>query len=139
MTLQAKLVISFTVLLLAVVAAVGIAASQSIESILVAQTDRTLTSFVTRGPDPRDGSALPPPPPDQEEGRTNEPAPTFGEVFLRPFAEMLIDSDGTVIRAEPSGFADEPDPLPDVTELSATSGLVFLDSVGGDLRYRAII
>ena len=47
MTLQAKLVISFTLLLLGVVATVGIAASQSIENILVAQTDRNLTNFVT--------------------------------------------------------------------------------------------
>ena len=38
MTLQTKLVISFTILLLAIIAAVGIAASRSIENILVAQT-----------------------------------------------------------------------------------------------------
>lgn len=134
MTLQSKLVISFTVLLLAVIAAVGIAASRSIENILVAQTDRNLTSFVTRGPEPRPEPASEPtePPLDAISPDTDEP-------FLRPFAEVIIAPDGTVIRSEPSGFADNPDPLPDTVALPATSGLVFLDSEDGTLRYRASI
>ena len=139
MTLQAKLVISFTLLLLGVVATVGIAASQSIENILVAQTDRNLTNFVTRGPDPRTDRQLPPPPSEQTDARSEGIESTSGDPFLRPFAELLIDIDGTLVRADPSGFADDPDPLPDVSDLPTTPGLVFLDSVGGELRYRAII
>jgi two-component system OmpR family sensor kinase len=139
MTLQTKLVISFTVLLLAVIAAVGIAASRSIESILVAQTDRTLTSFVTRGPEPRPERGTPELVPDQPLPPPEEAGTVPNEPFLRPFAELYVAADGTVFHSEPSGFADDPDPLPDTTELPATPGLVYLDSVDGSLRYRASI
>jgi two-component system OmpR family sensor kinase len=139
MTLQTRLVISFSILLLAVIATVGVAASRSIENILVAQTDRTLTSFVTRGPEPRPDHGEPEPIPDQPEPPPDEISTNTDEPFLRSFAELFIAPDGTVLRSEPSGFADDPDPLPDVTELPATSGLAFLDSVDGTLRYRASI
>ena len=139
MTLQTKLVISFTILLLAIIAAVGIAASRSIENILVAQTDRALTSFVTRGPDPRPDRGVPESLPNQPELPPEEVADVTDGLFLRPFAELVIAPDGTVLRSEPSGFADDPDPLPDTSDLPATSGLVFLDSVDGTLRYRASI
>jgi len=144
MTLQTKLVISFTVLLLGVIAAVGVVASRSIESILVAQTDRTLTSFVTRGPEPRPERNAFEPLPDQPGSPPAETPPeeinaVIDEPFLRPFAELFVAPNGTVFHSEPSGFADDPDPLPDTTELPTTSGLVFLDSVDGSLRYRANI
>lgn len=137
MTLQTKLVISITVLLLVVIAAVGVVASRSIETILVTQTDRTLLSIGTRSPRPEPEFSSPgpddgPPAPEPDTQEDRDP-------FLRPFAEVLIGSDGTVIRAEPSGFADAPDPLPDVAELDEDSGLVFVDSVDGTLRYRANI
>jgi hypothetical protein len=140
MTLQTRLVISFTVLLLAVIVAVGIAASQAIENILVAQTDRTLTSFVTRGPEPRPDRGTPEPPSDQPEPAPPDEISRISEApFLRPYAELFVGADGTVFRSEPSGFADDPDPLPDTTDLPAASGLVFLDSVDGSLRYRAAL
>lgn len=133
MSLQSKLVVSFTILLLAVIATVGIAASRLIENILVAQTDQALTNFVTRGPEPR-----PEPPTDQDEPPPDAITDTES-LFLRPFAELFIAPDGTVFRSEPSGFADDPDPLPDTTDLPATGGLVFLESGDGTLRYRANI
>ena len=94
MTLQTKLVISFTVLLLAVIAAVGVAASRSIETILVAQTDRTLTSFVTRGPEPQPDRGEPEPIPDQPEPPSDEIRAEPEEPFLRSFAELFIAPDG---------------------------------------------
>jgi len=133
MTLQTKLVISFTIMLLAVIVAVGVVASRSIESILVAQTDRTLLSIGTRSPRPEPDRDSP----DHGREEGEAPAPSGSAVFLRSFAEILIAPDGTAVRSEPSGFADDPDPLPDVTEVAAGSGLVFLDSVDGTLRYRA--
>lgn len=139
MTLQTKLVISFTVLLLGVIAAVGVAASRSIENILVAQTDRTLTSFVTRGPEPRPDRGIPEPLPNQPEPRPEETSTLTEEPFLRPFAELFVAPNGTVFHSEPSGFADDPDPLPDTKDLPAASGLMFLDSVDGTLRYRASV
>jgi two-component system OmpR family sensor kinase len=44
-----------------------------------------------------------------------------------------------VLRNDPSGFADDPDPLPAITHLPGGSGLVFLDSIDGNLRYRASV
>ena len=52
MTLRTKLVISFTLLLLAVIAAVGLVASRSIRSILIGQIDQELQGVVSRGPGP---------------------------------------------------------------------------------------
>ncbi|MCI0545039.1 MAG: hypothetical protein L0Z49_11440 [Actinobacteria bacterium] len=53
MTLRTKLAISFTVLLLAATAAIGLVASASIRGILVDQIDQSLLSFADfRGSDP---------------------------------------------------------------------------------------
>ena len=49
MSLRTRLVISFTVLLLIAILAVGFVASQSTQDILVAQIDRTLLGIAERG------------------------------------------------------------------------------------------
>lgn len=124
-TLRAKLVISFTSLLLAVITAVGLVASRSVEAILIGQIDDTLTAFASRGSGPGDG------------GPENGNLPERNESLLNPIAEIRIASDGTVISARPSGFADEPDPLPDVTEIGDEREFMYLHSVDDSLRYRA--
>lgn len=121
MSLRTKLVISFTFLLLLVIVTVGLIATRSVESILVAQIDRTLAGFVGRGP----GPGPHPEPPDDE--------------FYRPIAEVLADAQGTVLESRPSGFSDDPDPLPDVSDLAGKEGTVNLPSVDGSLEYRAVI
>lgn len=125
MSLRTVLVISFTALLLVVIATVGLVASRSIEEILVSQIDRTLFGFVDRGPHsrPPDSGSVPGP---------NEP-------LLQPFAEIFLASDGSVDFARNSGFIDDPDPLPSVDELEGVSGFVFLESADGSLRYRAYV
>lgn len=127
MTLRVKLVISVTVLLFIVIGAVGLVASRSIRSILVAQTDRNLTNLADRNPRTAPDS-------DDVEGRPGQAA-----LFFRPNAELLVASDGTVIIAEPSGFLDEPDSLPDVSDLDGVEGLVTLRAVEGQLEYRAYV
>ncbi len=129
MSLRTRLVISFTVLLLIVIGAVGLVASRSIRDILVGQIDGTLTGFVDRG-----GSESQEPPSDEV-----EQAPGNGSTLLSPFAEVLVADDGSIVLAEPSGFIDDPDPLPVVEDLPADSGLVYLDSVDGSLEYRAYV
>ena len=124
MSLRTKLVISFTLLLLLVIVTVGLIATRSVESILVAQIDRTLAGFVGRGgpgPGPHPG------PPDE-----------FDELF-RPIAEVLVDAEGTVLESRPSGFTDDPDPLPDVSDIQDLGGTVNLPSVDGSMEYRAVI
>lgn len=123
MTLSTKLVISFIVLLLVAITVVGVVASRSVEEILVGQIDDMLTGFADRGPGPGGGGDGPPP---RDE-----------EAFFSPFAEILIARDGSVAFAKPSGFADDPDPLPDATGLDGTEGLTNLESADGSLEYRA--
>ena len=100
---------------------IGLIATRSVESILVAQIDRTLAGFVGRGPGP--GSH--PEPPDDE--------------FFRPIAEVLVDDEGSVVESRPSGFSDDPDPLPDVSDLQDEEGTVNLPAVDGSMEYRAVI
>lgn len=149
MTLQTKLVISLTALLLAVIAVLGVVASRAVESILVAQVDRTLLSIGSRSPLPEPGSFFPQPPvgrTDQVpiETQPNEPGfvppdfdPTGDRPFLRSIAEVWVAADGALVLSRASGFADDPDPLPDISDIEPDAGLVFLDSVDGTLRYRA--
>lgn len=123
MTLRAKLVISFSLLLLGVIVAVGFVATESVRTILIGQIDHTITGFIDRGPGPRPGG---PGPGDQDQ----EPA-------LKPVAEVIVAPDGSVVDARPSGFTDDPDPLPDVSQVFGTKGFVFLPSVDGTMTYRA--
>jgi two-component system OmpR family sensor kinase len=126
MSLRTKLVISFTVLLLLVIVTVGLVATRSLEGILIAQIDRTLVGFMERGPDPGPGPHPEPP----EDG---------SDQFLRSIAEVLVDADGTVIESRPSGFSDDPDPLPDVSDLPDTTSPINLSSVDDTVKYRAVI
>jgi len=135
MSLRTRLVISFTVLLLAAIVAVGFVASRSTQNILIGQIDRTLAGIAERGPtpEPRPGERPPGEEPAPEETQGD------GDPFLRPTAEIVVAADGTVRVARPSGFADDPDPLPDIRELDGESGFVYLDSVDGSLRYRSLV
>ena len=130
MTLRTKLVISFTGLLLVAIATIGVVASRSMDGILIDQIDRTLVGFVTRGPSPQ---PIP--------GAGPELAPPAGEEddsVRRDVAEVVIDEEGVVAVARPSGFFDDPDPLPDVTNLPPTSEPMTIPSVDGTLEYRGI-
>jgi two-component system OmpR family sensor kinase len=124
MSLRTRLVLSFTVLLLVVIAIVGLVAARSIEGILIAQIDRVLVGFSERGPGPESHA---------------EPRPESPDELLRPIAEVLVAGDGSVIEARPSGFSDQPDPLPDVSNLPETTEPVNLPSVDDSLEYRAVI
>jgi two-component system OmpR family sensor kinase len=127
LSLRTRLVISFTVLLLLVIAAVGLVASSSIEGILMGQIDRTLVGFASRGPGPAFQFQLPGP--DDSEG---------SEQLLVPIAEVLVDVDGNVLLARPSGFQDDPDPLPDVSKLPDTTEPFTIPAVDGSFDYRAV-
>lgn len=122
MSLRAKLVVSFTALLLTVIAGVGVIASRAVNTILIDEIDRTLIGFVDRGPGPPPGGAPTP--------------PNSDETFLSPIAEVFIAPDGSTVYARPSGFADDPDPLPDAGKVDS-EGLIYLPSVDGTLEYRA--
>lgn len=130
MALRTKLVLSFTALLLVVIATVGVVVSRSMETILIDQIDSTLGGFVNRGPDaqPLPGTGSPGVPPVDAENET----------VRRDIAEVVINPAGVVVAARPSGFADDPDPLPDVSNLSNEPGPMTIPAVDGNLEYRAV-
>jgi two-component system OmpR family sensor kinase len=130
MSLRTRLAISFTVLLLIVIGSVGVVASRSVNEILIAQLDRDLATFSERGPVPGDGHA-------EEPQRGDFEGEEDGE-FLRPIAEVVVDAQGEIVLARQSGYRDDPDPLPDVSELPETTEPVRLPSVDGSLDYRAV-
>ncbi|MDX1690934.1 MAG: HAMP domain-containing sensor histidine kinase, partial [Acidimicrobiia bacterium] len=128
MSLRTRLTASFTVLLMGVMIVVGVVASREVEGILLRQIDQNLLTIADRGPPPVGGVDAP----------AIEP-PVERLPFLRAFAQVVVDAEGAVILASASGFADSPDPLPDVTELADRTGFTFVDAVDGSLRYRALV
>lgn len=136
MALRTKLVISLTVLLLIVIVSVGLVASRSIQTILVDQIDRVLVGFVDRGPGPgilESGDRQPAP--SGEEPSDGDQA----DLLRRDISEILLNSNGQIVVSRPSGFVDDPDPLPDVSDLPDGPGPVTLPSVDGTLEYRAVV
>ncbi len=123
MTLRTRITLSVAIILAVVVTAIGVVATNSIEQILVAEVDDVLVGFSTRGP------AGPPP--------LQGPAGEDG-VVRRDTAEIVIDPDGQVVAAKPSGFVDDPDPLPQVDGIDIGKEPVTVVSVDGSLEYRAI-
>lgn len=78
----------------------------------------------------------------------DEPSPTpsaLSNGYERPIARMLCSSEGKILDASPSGYPDEPDPLPVLptssgAELAKLEGrIVTLMATDGNLTYRALI
>lgn len=126
MSLRRRLVAAFTLLLLLSLAALAVVATHSTERVLLAQADNELRAIETRfverpGPVTRDqGSSL----------------------TGRRFALIRLEDGGSVVETIASGFADAPDPLPDLDGLSEMSGdpgtIHTVGSVDGSISYRAV-
>jgi two-component system OmpR family sensor kinase len=122
MSLRVRLIVSFTALLLAAIAAVGVVASRSVRSVLTAQIDQRLTEIVSRGPRPG-GILL-----------------TRDGPFPSSIALVFAGGDGTVLAEQPSGFSDDPDPLPQIAAVPEdATGFMYLPAVEGSLEYRALV
>lgn len=123
MSLRTRLVVSSTLLLVVAIVAVGLIAVRSVEATLLAQKDEALSLITGRVAAlfPRPGDTL------------------GGQVILRSEnAAVLVDRDGEVVSSLQSGFQDDPDPLPDVSAVTATDIPIFVPAVDGSLNYRAV-
>ncbi|MDX2345239.1 MAG: HAMP domain-containing sensor histidine kinase [Acidimicrobiia bacterium] len=89
------------VVILLVSALIAVTVSVATRRTLIGQLDDSLLAFSSR--------PAPAPIP-------NEPGVGF-DVF-QPFASIRLDRDGLVLVTQPSGYADDPDPLPDVGGLT---------------------
>lgn len=130
MSLRAKLVLSFAALLLLVIAGFGVVASSSVDRILIGQTDRVLLGIKERISELGAGGPF---------GGLEGPPFTGEDAFLRrDVAELWIDQEGEVVLARPSGFADDPDPLPDISQLQDDGEPATIPSVDDSMQYRAL-
>ena len=129
MTLKARLVIAIGVLILIVIAALGVVIVRSTSEVLVGQVDDLLDGVQTRS-----GGRLPPRVP-------IEPARGLRDPASYSAARMIVTEHGDVLVAEPSGFADDPDPLPDpasIDDLLASGEIETVPSLDGSIEYRAV-
>ena len=122
MTLRARITLAVALLLLAVVVAIGVIASRSIEQILVSEVDDVPVGFSLRGPGV--------PPPGQD--------PDSDDQIRRDTAEIMIDQSGEVVWTKEAGFVDDPLPLPDIAEVELGSKPTTVSSADGSVEYRAI-
>lgn len=123
MTLRTRLILSFTVLLLAAVAVTGVVATTAVRVALTSQVDEALLEVARRG-------------------RAIDARTLVGgdAVFPRNVAVVVVGPGGRVLRSTPSGFGDSPDPLPDVSALpEASVGLSDVPAVDGAFDYRAVV
>ncbi len=125
-TLRRRLIIVVGIVILVVSAAIATTVSIATRSVLIDRVDEQLLTLSIR-PDPRPGPNDPPPEDDN----------------FQPFGFVLFGLGGEVITARSGGFGDDPEPLPDVSELTLTDlqegGLVTLDAADGDGSVRGLI
>ncbi len=124
MKLRVRLVMTFTALILLVIAALGSVLVRQTRAALNEEIDRELLAVFDRPGGPSLGGLA------DNDGRN-------------AFAVLVYDQSGERLRARPSGFVDEPDPLPDVRGLadkirSNEDGRVIVSSVDGSMRYRVL-
>ncbi|MCP4306470.1 MAG: HAMP domain-containing histidine kinase [Actinomycetia bacterium] len=137
-TLRRRLTIVVGLIILIVSASIAVAVSLATRNVLIAEVDEALLAFSTRPP-PLPNPADPP-------ATIDEPStePTGDERF-QPFALIRFDHNGDVAFVQPAGYADDPEPLPDVsaltpTELAGSAGTsITLGTVGDAGSLRALV
>jgi len=130
-------------LILLVVAAVtgvgGVLIVTGVERRLVDGVDRELASrsnVVSPKPGGPDDHQPGPRPRDGDRGGSDHAPSPFD---VRRYAFVDLDRDGRVVSTVTSGPDDSPDPLPDISGLTAPAGPVTVPSVAGRPRYRVVM
>lgn len=127
-TLRRRLTIVVGLVILLVSAVIAVTVSLTTRGNLVEKVDESLLAFSSRpAPNPS----------------PNPTGPAAGEDPFQPFALVRLDQAGSVVAALASGYADEPDPLPDVGGLTltdlGTSRFLTLDTVDGAGSVRTLV
>lgn len=122
MSLRTRLVVSMTILLLIVIAAVGVAASRSVRDILIDQIDGSLASIAARRGFPQTGSES-----------------AADTVVFRSIAELHMSPTGRLVYSRRSGWTDQPDEIPDLRDVPHEEGFGYVNSVDGAIRYRTYL
>ena len=127
-TLRRRLTIVVGLVILLVSGVIAVTVSVTTRRNLVEQVDEGLLAFSSR------------PAPNSSQSPTG---PGAGLDPFQPFALIRLDEAGDAVTEVASGYADEPDPLPDVSELAlsdlSTNRFLTLDTVGGEGSVRALV
>jgi len=138
MSIKARLVIIISVLVSAGFVLTGIVAVRATHAGMIDRVDETLFAIQAKsGAKPSGG---------RNGSQAQASGPNSGDdVYKRSTAWLSLDGQGNVLNSAPSGYAGDPDPLPDLSgydagELTERAGEVFtVDAVGGGLQYRVLI
>lgn len=132
MSIKTRLVAIISILVLLAFVIVGAVTVTATKARMIDRVDSTLAQASGRG-----GHAAP------QGGGSDEGVYPSSK---RSIATLMLDSNGNLIHADPSGFNDSPDPLPDIASLGPSGmrdhiGNPFtVNSVGsGDISYRVLI
>lgn len=127
MSIKTRLLLAISAFVLLAFLASGALTVNRTRAGMISRIDQSLVNSPIRPLRPRDGAL------DREGGR-------------QATATLLIDASGTVVYSSPSGYPEDPDPLPDLAglapdELARRAGTIFtVDAADGSrLRYRVLL
>ncbi|MCP3937630.1 MAG: HAMP domain-containing histidine kinase [Actinomycetia bacterium] len=137
-TLRRRLSIVVGLIILIVSASIAVTVSMATRNALIEEVDEALLAFSTRPP--------PGPNPSEPPVTTDAPEPEpAGDEPYQPFALIRFDMGGEIFLVQPAGYADEPEPLPDVSvltpdDLAGSAGtFLTLGTVGDAGSVRAMV
>ncbi|MEM9516550.1 MAG: HAMP domain-containing sensor histidine kinase [Actinomycetota bacterium] len=134
LTTRAKITIGVAAVLIVAALVLGVVVVRSVRTTQLDQVDARLIDVATNPANPPgDLGARPQPeaPPDQVD---------TVDVY-RAFASVAFDADGAVVRESPSGFAEDVEPLPDLSEVDLDDLInnpTTVPSSDGTFDYRAV-
>ena len=138
MSIKARLVITISILVTAAFVITAIVTVRATRAGMIDRVDETLAATQTKFDGKKKGG---------ERSPGSQPSETddTGTLVSAPTALLTIGRDGSVIVSTPSGFTDDPDPLPDLSEfdpddLEHVAGKPFtVGAVDGGLSYRVLV
>lgn len=139
-TLRARLTVAIVLVLVGTLIVSGAILLRTTRATLIADVDESLIGYARRGPegeDRREGGVGP--------GGFQDAPVTETNFYGQPVARIIVLADGTPIFSEASGFADDPDPLPDIPtipgdEIDRLVGrIITVSSEDGSMQYRMLV
>lgn len=150
MSIKARLVIVISILVTLAFVLTGIITVRQTRAGMIERVDDTLFAIQTKSGPKEPGGRNGGKPPGGASLTGNQPDPQGSPsgadgIYKRSTASFTISPDGSTTDTSPSGYVDDPDPLPDLSgygfdELEGMTGEVFTaGAVDGDLEYRVLI
>ncbi len=149
MSIKARLVIMISVLVTAAFVLTGVVAVRATRAGMIDRVDDTLFAIQSKsGPNGRDdkgGSKSPASPSNLDSVSDTQDNGGGGDFYKRGTAAFTIEPNGNFTNVVPSGYPDDPDPLPDLSsydrgELASRVGEVFTSAaVNNGPEYRVLL